>query len=70
MVYYRNEVVLDQCPIGVVLKYSDRTVRLGINTKTSLSDPSKLFLDELVDWIIQPPAKNDNDKLKKMQNIY
>ena len=35
----------------------------------SLSDPRILFLDQLGVIIIQPPTKNDNDKLNKMQNI-
>ena len=35
----------------------------------SLSDPRILFLDQLGVIILQPPTKNDNDKLNKMQNI-
>ena len=45
---------------------------LGIRSiqKLSLLDLSILFLDELGGGILQPPNKNDNDKLNKIKKMY
>ena len=41
-----------------------------INTKLFLVRSWYIILDELGDGILQPLTKNDNDKLKKIQNTY